>query len=361
MKKILYFVLILILITGTISVFAATPEEEVFNQLVNTLVGTMEADFSLLLDGLGQDIDPILMQNAMVGQNVGMAELGSEKFDNFYFSILPTISITAANGIFSFTDTQAYEDSLVLKGMLDSFLFNEPDGLLSGLSNNSDIGDILINKVTPIPAFKMNAGFRLPADLEVLLHGMWIPDFLASVIPEDALGEIPAPTFTYLNIGAEVRYVLLRDGDKTPGMSIGLAGAYNHLLLEMNVGSLLGDALGGAVGTVPDGMTNPFLDAGMKLESNTIVFGINTALSKKLAFFYPFIKIGAWYGISEFGGEVVLTETATIEGGDGHNGLDLLASTGFDLMLGPFGSNVTIDYNLGTGIWGLNLGSRLQF
>ncbi|MDC7227353.1 MAG: hypothetical protein PQJ61_11380 [Spirochaetales bacterium] len=369
MKKFLVLILALMLFTGVASVFSDAAEDA-FNELVNTLVGTMEGDFSLLLDGLGQDLDPILMQNALDGQNIGMAELGSKRFNHFYFSILPTVSITAANGVFTFTDTQAYEDSLVLKGMLDSILFDEEEGLLGSLLANEDyevLADVLLNKATPIPALKLNAGAKLPSNIELLLYGMWVPPFLWDMIPADTMSSLPdglMPTFNYLNIGAELRYVLLRDSKDTPGVSIGLGGAYNHLLLGVGLGDLLYESLGDSLGTIPASFGadyNPFEDAGMEFSSDTIVLGINTTISKKLAVLYPFIKLGAYYAITDFSGIATLTETAVIEGGDGHNDMDMLVSTGFDLMLGPLGTNLTVDYNLGSGVWGLDLGSRLQF
>ena len=39
----------------------------------------------------------VLLQNAISGQNIGMAELGSKKFSTFYAG-LPAINLTAANG-----------------------------------------------------------------------------------------------------------------------------------------------------------------------------------------------------------------------------------------------------------------------
>ena len=371
MKKLLYLVIILVLVSGTASVFAATDAEiAIFNEGVNTIVGMLEGDFSLLLSGLGSDFDPILMQNAMVGQNQGMAELGSEKFNNFYLGLIPTVSITAANGLFTFRDTQSYEDSLVLKGLLDNMLFDPEEGFLGQLESDPStevLADILMNKAFPMPAFKISGGFRLPADLEVLIHGMWLPSFLIDMavtnIPMEGV-ELPEglalPSLNYVNIGAELRYILLRDSEDTPAMSIGLTGAYNNFTLSMGLGDLLGGMMGDML-PVPDGMEDPFADAGMTLSSSAIVFGINTSISKKLAIFYPFIRLGAWYGITNFGGEVRLTETAVIPGYAGHNDLDLVLSMGGDMLLGFFGTNLTIDYNLGSGVWGLNLGSRLQF
>ena len=366
MKKLLCLVLILVLFSGAASLFAQVPSEE---ELVNTLVGLIEDDFSLLLSGMGTDFDPILMQNAMIGQSVGMAELGSEILNNFYFSVLPTVSVSATSGLFTFRDTQAYEDSLILKGMLEEFIFNESTGMLGALMADNEIADILLDKAFPIPAFKLNAGGKLPANLEILVHGMWLPSFLTDMavglIPTDSLGGDGSvdvtgllPEFNYLNIGVELRYVLLRDSKQTPGMSIGLAGAYNRLSLDMPLGEMLSGALGSQAENLSE---NPFAVAGMSLASDTIVFGINTNISKKLAIFYPFIKLGALYGITDFSGDIVITEDASITGGAGHNDLDLLLSTGADVMLGPFGSNLTVDYNLGTGVWGVNLGSRLQF
>lgn len=360
MKKLLSLIIILLLIGGSAAVFSDAANDA-YDTLVGTLIGAIEDDFTLLLSGLGEDISPVLMQNAMTGQNIGMAELGTEFFSNFYISVLPTVSFTVTDGIFKFTDTQAYEDSLILKGMLNSLLFAEPDGLLAG---TADWVDIILDKATPIPAFKLNAGAKLPANLEILVHGMWMPQFITGLIPDDVMSDIPGgllPTFNYLNIGGELRYVLLRDSEQTPGFSIGLGGAYNKMGLEMGVGELLNDALGDSLGEAPPGSTNPFTAAGMSISSSAVVFGINSTLSKKLAIFYPFVKLGAWYSITDFSGTVTIMEGSVIEGGAANNDLNMLVSTGADMMLGPFGSNLTVDYNPGSGVWGLSLGSRLQF
>ncbi len=348
MKKIAILVLIIMIFTGAFTVAAQS-----IDTILETVVGGMEADFGLLLDGLSSDIDTVLLQNAISGQNIGMAELGSKKFSTFYAG-LPAINLTAANGFLTFRNEADYFEVLDLNSMLNGLAL---DSLYSAVGvDNAQYVDLLLNQAFPIPAVKFNLGFKLPGNLELLLNGFGIPTAVLDLVSQQGV-ELPAGlNFNYLNVGGVLRYVLLRDSKETPGFSIGLGGYYNDLSLGIELGDLLSGMLPAEAGDV-----NPFADASMSIGTRTLAFGIDVAMSKRLlAIFIPYFKIGAWYAVTDTGGNVTLTADSELASSTGHSDLDLLLDTGMDILLGPFGFNLGADYNLGSGVWGVNLGSRLQ-
>ena len=360
MKKFVFFILILVVICGSSGLFAASITEE----MLGTVVGIMETDFGLLLDGLNKDIDTVLLQNAVSGQNIGQAELGSKFFSNFYIG-LPAITATASNGFLTFRNDLDYFEMLDLNELLNGMLLNYIYGAVEGTAFETAV-DGALNYATPFPAVKLNFGFKLPANLELLVNGMYVPTALIDLLPDSV--ELPAGlSFNYLNVGGVVRYVLLRDNEQTPGLSIGAGAYYNNLGMAMNIGDVLLTNFGK---DLPDGV-NPFTEANIDIGTNTLAFGIDFAVSKKLlGFFVPYLKLGAWYALSETGGTALLMsdtdpndsvdDSISLGSTVNHSDLDLLLSTGFDIMLGPFCSNFGADYNLGSGVWGVSLGSRFQ-
>lgn len=356
MKKIAILTLVIFISAGALTVSAQTPELPA--ELLAEIIDNIGSDFELLLDGLGNDIDTILLQNAMSGQNIGMAELGSGWFSTLYFG-LPAINLTVANGFLTFRNNEDYFNILDLNGMLNDLALGELYESVG--AENSDYVDLLLDQATPIPALKLNLGFKLPANLELIASGIAVPTAVMGMITDSGV-ELPGGlTFNYINAGGVLRYVLLRDSKQTPGMSIGLGGYYNNLELGMDIGGLLG---GDEEGADPeaDAMSALLGDASVSIGSNAIAFGIDVAMSKRLiGVFIPYLKLGAWYSITDTGGTAELMEDVAIESSAGHNDLDLLLDTGFDLALGPVIFNIGGDYNLGSGVWGVDLGMRLQF
>ncbi len=358
MKKFTVLLIIMLIFTGAVSVTA----EEVPAELLNTLVGAMESDFGLLLDGLGNDIDTILLQNSISGLNIGQAELGSERFNHFYIG-LPALGVTVANGFLTFRNDDDYFELLNLNSLLNDMILDKIYEFAG--AERETLIDTALDKATPIPGIKGNFGIALPADLELLLSAVGVPAAAMELLPDTV--ELPGGlSMSYFNMAGVLRYVLLRDSKQTPGVSIGLGGAYNNLALDMDIG----DMLSGMLPEIP-GDVNPFEDAAVSIGAKTTAFGLDFAMSKKLAVFVPYFKLGAWYTITNVGGEALLmsddttttdkNEEVAISSLTGHNDLDLLVSSGFDLMLGPFCSNIGGDYNLGSGVWSVSLGSRLQF
>jgi hypothetical protein len=346
MKKLAIMVLVLILFSGVFTVSAQTEE------IVDTMVAALGTDFSLLLSGMGTDIVPILQQNALAGQNIGLAELGD---DSFYIGLLPVVSATVGNGFLTFRNNTDYFELLDLNALLNDLLIGELSTAIG-----ADTTNLLLDQVTPFPSFKINFGFKLPADLELLVHGFWIPDFLMGFVADTAgVAELAGVELSALNVGGVLRYPILKDSKKSPALSIGAGYYYDSFHAGLGLSDILGGMLEDGGGSTTE---DPFAEAGLSLDTSMHTFGLELMTSKKLLFFVPYAKLGAWYGISSFSGSAVLADPEKpITGGKQVNDFAFIAGTGFDLLLGPFCINISGNYNLGSGIWGAGIGTRLQF
>ncbi|MBI9105844.1 MAG: hypothetical protein JEZ04_03810 [Spirochaetales bacterium] len=332
MKKFTVIILVLLLFAAVYNVSA---------QDMDSLIAGLGKDFSLFLDGLGDDLTPILMQNAIAGQNIGIAELGDSVF---YINIIPVIAATAGNGLLTNRASTDYYQVINLDSTIGSMV---------SVALGDDLTTLILDNLTPIPTFKLNAGIKLPLDLELLVTGFWIPDFLIPFVKDNLVPEIPAGIeLSALNIGGLIRYPLLKDGEKSPGLSVGVGYFFDSFHAGLGLATLLGEDMGI---TLAEG-------SGMSIDTNVHVFGAELTISKKLLFFAPYAKLGAWYGISSFTGSAVLTDPENpITGGKIVNDFAFIAGAGFDLLFGPFCMNFGGSYNLGNGILGISLGSRLQF
>jgi hypothetical protein len=336
MKKLAILILVLLLFAGVFTVSAALTQEA-----VDSLILGLGQDFGLFLDGMGEDITPILLQNAISGQNVGIAELGDS---NFYFNIIPVIGVTTASGLLSNRTSNTYYQVVNLDKTIYEMIPEEYSGLT----------DVFFNNMTPIPAFKINFGMKLPADLELLVTGFWLPDFLVpavlSLFPDLSLDI----GLSALNIGGVLRYPLLKDSEQSPGLSVGAGFYYDNLHASMGLAGLLNPALAVMELELPS-------TAAVSFDTSVLAFGAELTVSKTLLFFAPYAKLGAWYGMSSLTGQAILTSTTPITGGKSVADFAFIAGTGFDLLFGGFCINVSGNYNLGSGIWGASIGSRFQF
>ena len=344
MKKSALLALILIIVTGT----------AVFADLADTMEAGLRTDFQLLMEGIGKDIVPVLQQNALAGQGAGMAELGDSVF---YIGILPpTISATVGNGFLTFRNDDDYFEFLPLGDILNDMALTELEGAIG-----EDLVNLLFDQMTPFPTIKLNAGVKLPLDLELHVHGMWLPQELTSMvvglIPSSPDMDLSSVELSALNVGGVVRYPLLKDSEMTPAFSIGAGYYYDSFHAGIGLGGIseITTMLSGAGVTLDPA-------AGLYIDTSMSTFGIEAAISKKLLFFVPYAKLGAWYAIGSFSGRAVITDAYNpVSSGAAINDMSFIGTAGFELLLGPFILNLNGNYNLGSGVWGASIASRLQF
>lgn len=307
-------------------------------------------DLATMLEELGQDIVPYLMQNAVAGDGIGLAELPEK--DGFFLAF--SAGAVLANGIGTFLGEEGTFELLDVDGLLRQAF---------GGGSGEEFYE-LAQELMPYPNLRLALGFRFFLGTELLLQFSIFPqvatDMLAGMVGEDLSGI----TFNRMNAGLRVRKALIHDGRGFPAVSLG-AG---YVFSAFNMGYALGEDF-------HQDISGSELTLGGDLEMSTRLhsFGVDLAVSKKLGFFIPYIAVSPWYQWARFTGTVsdfVATAGAgdyTAQGGEDPSAdvsvldLSLLFSGGFELKLGGFVLQFDASYSLTGRSPGANLGMRLQF
>jgi hypothetical protein len=332
MRKIIIIVMALFLAAGIVAAQDLLP---------------LGRDLATMLEELGQDIVPYLMQNALAGDGIGMAELPEK--DGFFLAF--SAGAVLANGIGTFL------------GEEDTFELLDVDGMLReafGGGSGEEYYE-LVQELVPYPNLRLALGFRFFFKTELLLQFSIFPQAATDMIAEamDASGL----TFNRMNAGLRVRKALLHDGHGFPAVSLGLG----YVFSAFNMGYALPEDFS-------QDISGSELTLGGDLEMHTVLhsFGVDLAVSKKLGFFIPYIAVSPWYQWARFNGTVsdfVATAGAgdyTAQGGRDPSAevsvldLSLLLSGGFELKLGGLVLQFDASYSLTGRSLGANLGMRLQ-
>jgi hypothetical protein len=307
----------------------------------------LETDFGAFLEGIGRDTAPTLQLSALSGDIIGAASI-----DGFTISVLP-MGLTVGNGIATNLapgSTQDWQFMLPLSDLINGFIPAEAADYVA-LSRN----------LAPYPAFKLAVGFKLPFQMDASVFGtgasMAFLDPLIGLIEPDANGPIHslAPDLTMINLGAKVRRSLLKDSGAFPGVSVGLGYAFLSNTIALSIPSLA--ALGGDVDL--SGLGSLGLSGGLSFVSTVHTAGLELAISKKLGFFQPFARLGAWYQYASYAGNATLNATITpslpgapqiVQEIDVHpvvtiSDVSALFTGGYELIFGGvvLDSNVTLD------------------
>ncbi len=356
MKKIVASVLLL-------SVFAVTIAAQDLNGFAN--------DFEALMVGVTRDAAPNLQMSALSGNIIGDADL-----DRFTF-FLPSLGITITDGVASILETGAYpwEFLVPLPGIVNTVVGSDTDKL--------DTIHALESRFFPLMSMKIGFGMPLPSDMDLIVSGMYIPPVLTEALLKQAGEDIASQGigFSTLNFGVEVRKTLLKDGKRSPALSIG--GLYNYGNFNLEVSDLsLAKLTNGGVDVSGDK-----LDLTGSLEYKTSIhnIGFDLHVSKHLAFFTPYAKFSGVYQYAKVMGDTDLTAKLQTAGTTVNvktspvviiSNFSTLATLGYELKVAAFvfNSNAMFDlarFNLDvsdfslTGITGrglsLNMGVRWQF
>ena len=151
-----------------------------------------------------------------------------------------------------------------------------------------------------LPTLRLNLGVRLPLGIETSLLFAGLPNVLTEAIA-GAVGQ-EGLTLGLLNIGVRVRKVLINDGDGFPAVSVGTGYSF----ATFNAGFVL------------TGFDQQFtgydlnLSGELDLKTTMHTAGIDVIFSKKLAVFYPFLRISPWYQWAKYNGNIGTTENPFI-------------------------------------------------
>lgn len=174
--------------------------------------------------------------------------------------------------------------------------------------------------------------------------------------------------FAAFNIGANLRYGLIRDHKWLPGMSVGFL--FNYSLVRFNLGYTFKNfELNIAGGSTINIKLNPQITHNL----DVISFGGEYWISKKFIFFRPFmgfrIMKNYMFTLSKSGGEAKLTDGNNVD--QGTESLDYSLETindatefvwcnGFEIVLGPINLGIGLDYNIGLNTIIVNSGFKVQ-
>lgn len=257
-------------------------------------------DLSAMLEGIGEDITPYLQQTVIAGEAPGRASLGESRF--FFGGNLGT---TFTPGILTFIDAENSNFEVLDVNSL----------ITSAASADATIGSLLdtLKGLFFLPSLRLNAGVRLPLDIEISALFAIIPGALTTAIGNAA--GLAGFELNQLNIGVRVRKTLMKDGNGFPAISIGTGYSYGGFAFSYGL----------------SGFSQSFdaytlnLDGTIALDTKVHAAGIDLTLSKKLAVFYPYIKISPWYQWTTYTGAI---EGFSASFSDNTTGAELVSSAG---------------------------------
>ncbi len=310
-------------------------------------------DLSTMMEGIGNDIAPYLQQTIIAGEMPGRASLGESRW-----FIGGNLGTTFTPGLFSFLEPGATTFELLnVNGLLN--MATGSSGTFSSLFTT-------FQEIFFLPTCRLNAGVRLPWDLEVTVMFAIIPGVLTGAIAKSA--NLPGFELKQLNIGVRIRKTLMQDENGYPAISIGTGYSFGSFRFAYALG----------FSQAFDTYTLN-LSGSLALDTKVHATGIDLMISKKLLIFFPYIKFSPWYqwtnctgGIEGFaatfndtatGTELVSSVSQGIAPGASvviHD-LSFIISGGIEIALGKFIITPGGSFNVNTKTFNAALNMRLQF
>jgi hypothetical protein len=244
----------------------------VFAQAVGPDLTPLYNEFGTLFDELGKDTLSHVQQFGLIMDGAGRAEIGK----SIFFSVsagtvfLPGIATFRADAVSPFT---------YLGGLLTSVEGSLPAGIAKTLYDGSKT--LFLD-----PGLRLSAGLALANGLEIWGHFGMIPQVAA-----DALGgivKINGIVLNRVNAGGRVRLVLVHDQKGLPAVSVGAGYTYTQFNAGLDLSALALSGLnfsGFSVG----------ISGNLHAQTRLHTAGVELAISKKLAFLAPFLRLGGWY------------------------------------------------------------------
>jgi hypothetical protein len=231
-------------------------------------------EFGVLFDALGKDTLPHLQQFGLAMDGSGKAEIGKALF----FSV--SAGTVFLPGIATFrTDPSQF----TYLGSLFTTLGTTVAGL-GGVASTIYTGS---EKFFLDPGLRVSAGFALAAGLEVWGHFGIIPQVAMNAV--GTLAKIEGLTLNRMNAGGRIRYVLVHDQKGLPAISLGVGYTYTEFNAGIDVTKL-------GLSAIPLGAVTLSIDGGaISAKTRLHTAGVELAISKKLLFVAPFLRMGAWY------------------------------------------------------------------
>ncbi len=305
-------------------------------------LGQAETDLATFLGGFGTDILSQLQQSALMSDGVGDASIGD--FPHFFFSL--GAGAVLSNGIGKIVDDpgafQVLNVSQIIQLALNTF-------------NNATVTDLYSGsrKFFPFPNGRLAVGVGIAGGVEVIGQVAYWPQALTAAL-------LPGATVDLINAGLRVQKRLLSDEGFLPGLSVGVGYIYSGVTLGYNLSQF------GTITLSP--ATLDFSQSTLSLAAGLQTVGVDLTVSKRLAFFVPYLKLSGWYqwgvydaSVKNLSATISTTSALNPTAHEELSGLDFLVSAGFGLKFGAFGLNIGGSYDPRTNFPALTVGMSGQF
>ncbi len=350
MRNRLFIISIVLLLTGfTASVSADTDLTKLYNEL------------EVFFEEIGEDTTPHLQSYGLIMEGTGAAEIGP----HFFFSLsagsafMPGIlTFRAGENPFSiFNIGKLLGDAVPATSPIASTIY--------GLSET-----FFLN-----PGTRLSVGLGFKNGLEFFGYFGIIPQFavdlVVPLIPQEGLDGL---TFNRFNAGLRARKVLISDGNGFPAISLN-AG---YTISQFNAGA---DSLE-LLPTEGLEFSGYDLNLAGALSFNTSMHsaGIELNISKKLGFFVPFVRFGAWQQWTNYTAgingltitmieqveEPQVPEELEVTGTDPEatlsiRDLSFIPVGGFELQFGKFSFILYGSYNTASGAAAADVSLQFRF
>lgn len=230
-------------------------------------------EFGVLFEEIGRDTLSHVLQFGLVMEGTGRAEVGKSVF------VTVSAGTVFLPGIATFRN-DAVSPFAYLGGMISSVEGMIPAGIAQNLYEGSKT--LFLD-----PGLRLSAGVALQNGLELWGHFGMVPQAAAGAV--GGLVGVPGLVLNRMNAGGRVRFVLVHDRKGLPAVSIG--AGYTYTQFNMGIEDLSSIDLTGLAFSGFD----VALDGALGLRTRLHTAGLELAVSKKLLFLAPFLKLGAWY------------------------------------------------------------------
>ena len=335
MKKIIVGAVLLCVLAGSVS---------------SQDLSLLESDLIALFDGIGDDVLPYLQQSALAGDGIGMASMGEKRF--FLSTSAGAVFLDGVLGVIDEGNTNF--DLLDVQGLADSLFSSDGAAKIYETA-----GAFFL-----YPNFRIAMGVRAFLGIEAIATFSILPaavtGWALGLIP-DSMGDLPSVELSRINAGIRLRKVLVEDSGPLPAVSIGAGYTYGGF----HVRAALPESFSQDI----SGLTLA-LDGNVSMDTALHTAGAEIAVSKRLLFFVPFAKLGAWYQWAEYSAGIPDFE-ATLDGADQHldppsvtrtlRDLSIIATAGFELGGKGFAIVPSGSFDFSTGSFGAGASLRMAF
>ena len=261
-NRVFFICFVLIQLVFTAVLFADTDLTPLYNEL------------DILFEEIGGDTAPQLQNYGLIMEGTGAAEIGP----HFFFSL--SAGSAFMPGILTFRAGENPFEILDIGKLLADAV--PSTGIVSTIYDLSEA--FFLN-----PGARLSLGIGFKNGLEFFGYFGIIPQFavdlIVPLIPTDGLEGL---TFNRFNTGIRARKVLISDGDGFPAISLNAgytmtqfnAGADSLELLPLSGLNFSGYELE--------------LAGALYFKTSMNSAGVELDISKKLGFFVPFLRFGAW-------------------------------------------------------------------